>query len=83
MAALNFNRTNKNKIFFFTKTDSYPFCHQATLSSIQFDLPVSVAGIYQGGPHWLLPCGATTPKQVKAPQKKIAALCCCQNINMT
>lgn len=65
------------------KTCSYPCCHQATLSSIQFDLAVSVTGIYQGGPHWRLPCGATVPKQVKAPQKKIVALCFCQNINMT
>lgn len=78
MAALNFNKT------FFMKTYSYPWCHQTTFASVQFDLPVSVAGIYQGGPHWPLPCGATAiPKQVKAPQKKIAALRCCQNINMT
>lgn len=65
------------------KTYSYPCCHQTTFSSVQFDLTVPVAGIYQGVPHQPMPCGATAPKQVKAPQKKIAALCCCQNINMT
>lgn len=77
MAALNFNKT------LFMNTYSHPCCHQATFASVQFDLPVSAAGIYQGGPRWPLPCGATAPKQVTAPQKKIAALCCCRNINMT